>query len=62
VTDTQLSLAIGVPIVVNLTAMGIFAHVLMRHTTAAFTGLRADLAARFDNHAAGAPLICRPAD
>ncbi len=47
-TDTQLYLAIGVPIVVNLTALGIIATLLMHHTTAMATSLRAEFGSRFD--------------
>jgi hypothetical protein len=48
VTGTQLYLAIGVPIVVNLTALGIIATLLMHHTSAMATSFRAEFGSRFD--------------
>jgi hypothetical protein len=48
VTDQQSYLAIGVPIVVNITALGIFATLLVAHANAKFEALRAEMNARFE--------------
>jgi hypothetical protein len=47
--NQQLYLAIGVPIVVNLTALGIVASILMHHITAMATSLRLEFGARFES-------------
>jgi SMC interacting uncharacterized protein involved in chromosome segregation len=47
-TDTQLYLAIGVPILVNVTALGVIATLLMHQINAMTASLRAEMGARFD--------------
>jgi len=48
-TDQQLYLAIGVPIVVNLTAMGIIATLLMHYIDKRIEGMEHSLNQRFDD-------------
>jgi hypothetical protein len=47
-TDTQLYLSIGVPILVNAAALGIVATLLMHHITAMAASLRAEMNTRFN--------------